>query len=474
MRSRFPIWMMGVAALLSGCGGENNNIADSGGSSSGGATGGTCSLLSRQNWAAGVLNEWYLFPETLPSPTLSPASYTTVDDYVDALTATARGQRKDRFFTYVTSIAEENAFFNSGSSAGFGIRLSYDTPNRRVTVTETFEGTSALTAGIDRGTEILAIGNDANSLRNVSDIMAASGAGGVSDALGPSTVGTTRTLRVSAPGGAPRVVTISKTDYTLSPVSTRYGAKVITDNGRQIGYLNLRTFISTADGQLRTAISNFRAQGITNIVVDFRYNGGGLINTAELMGDLLGGNRSTSEVFSRETFRPSKSANNSEKRFAANANSASPVKLAFIGTGATASASELVINGMAPFYGQNLALIGGNTFGKPVGQIGIDRAACDDRMRVIALATQNGAGQANYFDGLATTLAKTCRAADDLTKPLGDPTEASLRQALNWIAGVGTCTPIAGAQQAQSVSSAPRMLSPAAPTAAQREVPGLF
>ena len=67
-----------------------------------------CSLRERQQWAADQLREWYLFPDTLPAA-ISPASYATVSDYIDALTATARAQRKDRYFTYITSIAEENA-----------------------------------------------------------------------------------------------------------------------------------------------------------------------------------------------------------------------------------------------------------------------------------------------------------------------------------------------------------------------------
>src|SRR5690349_21541002 len=64
-----------------------------------------CSLRDRQNWAAAQLREWYLFPETLPA-SLDPAPYASVSDYIDALTATARTQRRDRYFTYITSIAE--------------------------------------------------------------------------------------------------------------------------------------------------------------------------------------------------------------------------------------------------------------------------------------------------------------------------------------------------------------------------------
>jgi hypothetical protein len=69
-----------------------------------------CSLRERQDWAEAQLREWYLFPETLPA-NANPAAYTTLDDYIDALTANARAQNWDRFFTYRTSIAEENAYY---------------------------------------------------------------------------------------------------------------------------------------------------------------------------------------------------------------------------------------------------------------------------------------------------------------------------------------------------------------------------
>ena len=48
---------------------------------------------------------------------------------------------------------------------------------------------------------------------------------------------------------------------------------------------------------------------------------------------------------------------------------------------------------MVPYLGSNMALVGANTYGKPVGQIAIDKTSCDDRFRVIAFATQNAAGR---------------------------------------------------------------------------------
>jgi C-terminal processing protease CtpA/Prc len=433
----------------------------------------TCSLLNRQNFAASVLNEWYLFPETLPT-TLSPAAYSTVNEYINALTATARGQGRDRYFTYVTSIQEENAYFSSGATAGFGLRLSYQ--GTRLFVIEAFEGAPALASGIDRGTEILGIGTDSSNIQLVSDIMATQGSGGVSSALGPNTVGTSRVLRITDATGT-RNVTVAKAEYEVRPLSSRYGVKIIDNGGGQrVGYINMRTFISTADNQLRTAFSDFRAQGITNFVIDFRYNGGGLVSTAEVMGDLLGGNRSRSDIFSVTRFRASKSSQNETRRFAPQAQSVSPVKIAFISTNTTASASELVAASFAPFLGVNAALIGSNSFGKPVGQIGLDLTACDDRIRVVAFAKENAAGQGDYFSGLAGTMRATCAANDDITRPLGDPQEASLRTALDFVAG-RSCTPIALAQSAQSANARNERRVLPAPTnasTAQREVPGLF
>jgi carboxyl-terminal processing protease len=433
----------------------------------------TCSLRARQDWAFAQLREWYLFPETLPT-SLDPTPFASVQAYIDALTATARAQRRDRFFTFLTSIEEENAFFNSGSSAGFGIRLSSDPAARRLHVAEAFEGAPALAAGIDRGTEILAIGTSEANLRTVSDIFAAEGSAGITSALGPSTPGTTRVLRISDASGT-RTVSVTKAEFTIPPVSSRYGAKIIDDGGRRIGYVNLRTFINTADPALRNAFASFRAQGVTEVIVDYRYNGGGLVSIAELMGDLLGGNRTTSDVFSFTAFRPSKASNNEQDNFSPQPQSIASTKIAFIGTGATASASELVINSFIPYLRANAALVGSNTFGKPVGQIALDRAACDDRLRVVAFKTENAARRGEYFDGLATEVEASCAAGDDLSRQLGDPQEGSTRAALDFLAG-RSCTRISTGATTQALRSRerPEMLMPEQPSTAQREVPGLF
>ncbi len=472
-----------MLALLSACGG---------GGSGGGDTGGgvivvpppaptppppppvaACSLLDRQNWALAQLNEWYLFPDLLAS-NVNPADHTTVQSYVNALVAPARAQNQDRFFTAVESLSESNAFFNSGTSAGFGIRFSYNQAGR-VFVSESFEGAPGLAAGIDRGTEILAVGTSEADLKPVSELLAAGGPTAFSDALGASTAGVTRVLRIKDAAGT-RNVTVTKAEYNIPPVSSRYGAKIIDDGGKKVGYVNLRTFVATADPQLRSAFAQFKAQGINQVIVDFRYNGGGLISTAVLMSNLLLGQRTPADVIQSRVHRPSKASFNATAFFNPQPESIASMKIAFIGTGSSASASEEVMNAMLPYLGTNTALIGTNTFGKPVGQVFLDRPQCDDRLRAVAFFVQNANKQGDYFNGLASKFQSTCSAADDVTRQLGDPQEASVKVALDFLAG-RPCTPIGGggitAQSARKASDH-ELITPTDPNPAQREVPGLF
>lgn len=437
----------------------------------------SCALGARQDWALAQLNEWYLFPSLLDL-TVSPAAHSTLDSYINALVAPARAQNRDRFFTYATSIAEENAYYSSGATAGFGFRLSYDPSSRRIFIIESFEGAPALGANIDRGDELVGIGQPGGAIQLVSALISSGGTAAVTQALGPDTSGTQRTLRIRSLAGVEREVTIAKADFALDPVSNRYGAKILTEGTRKIGYINLRTFISTAEPDLRAAFADFKAQGVTELIVDLRYNGGGLISTAELFDNLMGAGLG-GQVQGRITYRDSKAAENEVFNFAEQPQSIRPTKVAFIGTGGTASASELVINAFVPYLKTNMALVGANTYGKPVGQIALDRAACDDRLRVVALKIENADRQGEYYNGLATTVPVTCRASDDISRPLGDPSEAMIRTALDFLAG-RSCSPISATATASaaigSTGGANRLMTQPERDAGTfgREVPGAF
>ncbi|MXO52255.1 peptidase S41 [Erythrobacter gaetbuli] len=460
-----------LAVSLAACGGGDSPSGGGGTPTpppSGGGTD-TCSLSARQDWVRGVLNEWYLFPDLLDT-SVNKANYSDVQSYIDALVAPARAQNKDRFFTYLTSIKEENDLINNGSNAGFGIRLIYDTGANRVYVAESFETGPAFPAGFDRGTEIISING-----QSVASLMASGGPSAVSQALGPSDPGVTRTF-VIRNGSVEQTVSVTKTEYALDPISDRYGVQILNDGTGEVGYVNLRTFIvSDAGPQLRAAFQQFRDRGITKVILDLRYNGGGLVSVAELLGDLMADGRE-GQVFSRTVLRDSKSSENSTALFQNQAEQIAATKIAVIGRAGTASASELVTNSFIPYLGGNLALIGTNTYGKPVGQYAFDRSACDDRLRAVTFKTVNSAGNGEYFSGLAGVMDATCRADDGIFKSFSDPSEASISVALDFLAG-RSCTAIAGSgsdPSVQSVGTRKELLQPAWPTAAQRDVPGIF
>ena len=451
-----------------------------------------CGLAERQDFARRVLDEWYLFPELIDQ-SVQASDFNDVQSYLDALVAPARAQNKDRGFTFVTSIEEENELIRTGSSAGFGIRLGYDTGGNRVFVLEAFENAPGFQQGFDRGVELLQVGTSASTLESISTIMANEGPQGVINRLGGSEPGVTRVFVIRLNDGSEQQVTVSKEEFSLDPISDRYGAQIIEDNGKKVGYLNLRTFIvGTADAELVDTFQTFSDEGVTEVILDFRYNGGGLVRIGELIGDLMR-NGWTGQVFSRTVLRPSKSENNETRLFQdttrlLNPNTGdlgapvaipaiNPMKIAIISGPGTASASELVANAFLP-YVDEMALVGRNSFGKPVGQFGFDLAECDDRIRAVTFKTENADGQGEYFDGLASVFPVTCAASDDIGAQLGDPDEDSTAQALAFLrSGAPVCTPITGAsgiQRPQSARSTRQLLQPERPSAVQREVPGLF
>ena len=466
-----------IALSLAACGGGGGSSGSPspgpiGGGSSGGSGGGggsaSCSLSDRQEFVRDVLNEWYLFPDLLAT-NVDPAAFTDIQDYIDALVAPARAQDKDRFFTYITSIEEETDLIQNGSSAGFGIRLGYDTSANRVFVIEAFENGNAFPVGMDRGTELLAING-----QSVASLMSSGGPSAVIEALGPSDPGLSRTLRFRTVEGVERTETITKSEFSLDPISDRYGVRILNDGTQDVGYVNLRTFIvQDAGPQLRSAFAQFRSRGIDKVILDLRYNGGGLVSVAELLGDLMARDK-VGEIFSRTVLRPSKSSENETDLFGAQPEAIAATKIAVIGRRGTASASELVTNSFIPYLGSNLALVGTNTFGKPVGQFAFDRSECDDRFRAVTFKTTNADGEGEYFSGLASVMDRTCAAADDIGNQLGDPREQSVSVALDFLAG-RSCTPISGGQD-RTVQSArgQTLLQPRIPTPAQRENPGLF
>ena len=464
------VFVLLIAALLTGCGG---------GSGGGGLVpgGGTCSVQREKEFVLDVARDWYLFPELLPAQ-VNLNNYATAQELLDALTAQSRAQGRDRFFSYVTTRQADESFLLEGQFIGFGFRFRIDDVADRAFFIEVYESSPASEAGLARGAELLAVDSGAGFVP-VAAILADDP--DFELAFGPSEEGVQRSFRFLK-DGVPAEKTLTKRIVTIQPIPDggfTYELTLPNNPGERVGYVNLRSYISSANTPLRDAFAALRAQGINYFIFDLRYNGGGLLSVADLVGDLFGGSRFPDEVYYRLRFNPARApANDETQRFTLQPQSVLPVKIAFITTGATASASELTVNGLKPWVDPaNVAIIGEDTFGKPVGQSAFDLSGCDTRLRLVTFRTANADDESDYYNGLADTLLHACAAEDDIGWAMGNANETSTRAALDWLE-TGVCPGgMLGAPpglQKPAVGAMPRYPIPSRPAAAQAWLPGLY
>jgi carboxyl-terminal processing protease len=473
---RRPLALLVLPTLLAGCPARED----------------PCSPENQKSSVLGLMRSWYLYPELLRSIAPRDGAYPTVNDYLAALTADARAADKDRGWTYATSYTQSQQYYDLGTSVGFGIGIlvRQDTALAyHVLVSQAFPASAAADAGFARGDEILAIGDVPTALVDVPTIVAGAttideARARISSALGPSDAGLSRTLRVLTLGGATEVRTMTKRPYALDPVPQ--GWSVIRPAGAApVGYVALRTFISPADPLLQDVFAQFQAAGVQDVIVDLRYNGGGLISTAEVLANLLAGDRTATDVMYHFEYNALHAAESIAQPFAPAAQSIPATRVAFITTGASASASEIVPNVLEPYRTDNIALVGARTYGKPVGQAGFAFYQCDLAVYLIAFRVTNMENEGGYYEGLPDANGNfsgpLCAADDDLTHATSDPAEASTAAALQWLA-TGTCPAPAAAATASGRAAALKAAGPVpdaypeatAPDEAQRNVRGLF
>ena len=463
LSSLYTLTACALLVGMAGCGGGGGGGGDDGDALAG------CGESSRKQFVLDVTREWYLFDDLLPT-SVNTADFADAETLLDYLTATARDQGKDRYFSYLTTRAAEQSLLGEGEFVGFGFRTRTDPVNRPM-ILEVFESSPASEAGMQRGDEIVAVDSGSGYV-DVSVLLADGST--ISDALGPADIGVRRGLRLLR-DGATREVTLVKRTVTIDPVSDVYGVRVLPLAGTTgVGYLNLRTYITTADPQLRAAFDQFRLLNLDYFIVDLRYNGGGLVSISELINNLLGAARSRTDVQFRSVHNVRKSGENSTTRFNPASQSVQPVRIAFLTTAGTASASEMNINSMLPWV--EIAMFGDDTLGKPVGQYAFDLPGCEDRLRLVTFKTVNALGQGDYYDGLAALVPNACAATDTLDQPLGSTSEGMVSAALGWLGGSSACAPMAAGlarAKASGAEFAQRYPRPRHPSAAQWWLPGL-
>ncbi|WP_051189600.1 S41 family peptidase [Daejeonella oryzae] len=328
-----------------------------------------------------------------------------------------------------------SANFNNGDRSDLRIRYSYP-------------GSPAALANVKRGQRII-------KLNGSSDVNGNSEASVnfLNNAIFGNNASVSMTLR--NPDGTTFDVNITRGSYSLNPILYK---NVFTAGTKKVGYLVFNSFTTNASAKLDEVFTEFTTAGISEVIVDLRYNGGGSVGTADVLTNLIAptsasgslmyttywtqhmqdglatilknqkfyanGNDGVRRLYSYfdYDYKPTESAGNVErfqKRGAANISRAY-----FIVTGSTASASELVINNLRPVM--DVKLIGRKTYGKPVGFFAIHIDQLD--LYIPQFQTKNSQNFGDYFDGLPVDREDF----DDIGKDFGDPSERLLAHALSY------------------------------------------
>lgn len=351
-------------------------------------------------------------------------------------------------------ISEKSDVTLEGQGSNFGLALTaVAADDIRIRYVE--PSSPAAIAGIVRGHRLVKIDNKSVRADSDSDI----------NLIKAAFKNLTMSLLLEKTDGTQFSANLTQKSFSSSPV---YKKSVISSGNKKIGYLVYARFSNMSNSQsvLDQAFQEFSAAGVTDLIIDLRYNGGGYVTTAEYLTNLIAPSSLNGSVMYSEHYndlmqkgkatilsnQPLLDGNgNVQKHNGRNATYAdidfslsgntykfskkgslnNINKVVFIVTGNTASASELVINSLKPYM--TIKLVGSKTYGKPVGffAITIDHYS----VYLSNFYCKNSADQGDYFNGFSPDILAT----DDVTRDFGDENEVSLSKAIAYIT-TGTTT----------------------------------
>lgn len=376
----------------------------------------------------------------------------------------------DTKYSYIQDITTKNpsAFVANqkssvdleGNGNDFGIRFGYYGTNASYTIyaTAIYQNSPAETAGFLRGDKITKMNGIAFGVNFDTQ----------SSAIQTALNGATITLEGINSAGNAFNITLTKTVFKSNAV---YKTKVLTAGTKKIGYLAYARFSKLTNSQpdFDAAFASFATAGVTDLIIDLRYNGGGYIETAEYLINLIASPSLSGSVMFTEHYNttmqnnqatilknqplldannkvqysngkivnlydymanPYSVANNTSK-FAKKGPLNGVTNVVFIVSGNTASASELVINSLKP--GLNVKLVGQTTYGKPVGFFPV---TIENKYDVYfsLFETKNSLGQGGYYTGIVPDVTASEVPANTVMYDFGNVNDNYLKLALNALA----------------------------------------
>jgi len=301
---------------------------------------------------------------------------------------------------------------SSGAAKDFGINVFFRTEgDLRVRYVE--KASTAGVAGVKRGWRITKINNNSNITTGNADFII----NGVYNS--PST-----SFTFQRPDGSSVDMNLTATSYQEHPV---FLDSVYTADSKKVGYLVFNSFLGDTTeiyNEFQRVFSKFSSQGIDELAVDLRYNGGGYLTVQEKLADYLVNAAANGQVMMKQQYNDKYTEFNETTNFR-KMGGLNLSRVFFIVSSNTASASELVINNLKPFM--NVVLVGpSKTYGKPVGFFPVPVG--DWYIFPVSFRSTNKNGEGNYFGGLALDNA----VADGLDKDWGDASESAFHSVLQY------------------------------------------
>jgi hypothetical protein len=347
-----------------------------------------CSVREQQDWLAGYMDEWYFWYRLSPRP--DAAAYADVEGFFNALLYTGSDANfpADRW-SGRESTASFTRFYSDGENLGYGVSVAglevVGQSNQPLYVRGVDPGSPAAAAGLRRGDRVLSMNG-----RSAADIIAADDF----SALTATDPGQMLNLRVER-GPAVLDLQLVAAVYAITPVT---GSRVFTSTaGRRVGYLAVKNMISQALPPIDQAFATFKAQQVQDLVLDLRYNGGGLVSVGGNLASRVAGLAAAGSTYATLLYNDRRGpGNNQTFGFESQANSLALSRV-FVLTGPrTCSASEQVINGLRG-VGVQVVSVGDTTCGKPVGFLPASR--CGQTYSVVNFETVNARNEGRYWDG---------------------------------------------------------------------------